>query len=137
MDGVHQLRKPRYMAVFIENTVIDGTSTIDVGLRLLNRFRDLSLGPKPICVVNATYLGHFGAPFLMPAHNRMFETPVQMFETLPETTVSPGAADRWFDTLFDTSRIDKARHINTKMFPELNGWLVVDASGVRSRGQSV
>lgn len=102
MDGVHQLRKPRYMAVFIENTVIDGTSTIDVGLRLLGRFRDLLLGPKPICVVNATHQGHFGAPFLMPAHRGMFVTPGKMFVTFARRQNVPWGGDFMFATVFDT-----------------------------------
>ena len=63
----------------------------------------------PISYCNATDLGHFGAPFLLPGRLAMFETRVNMFETFPRMTTSPYATDWGFETLFETCCIDKPR----------------------------
>jgi len=69
------------MLVLIENKLNDGTSTIDVGLRLLMKIWGGFSSPALISAVTATHQGHFGVPFFMPAHMGMFGTWVKMFGT--------------------------------------------------------
>ena len=66
------------------------------------KFWEGSFPPTRISSVIATYLGHFGAPFLMPAHRRMFVTPGKMFVTFARRQNVPWGGDFMFATVFGT-----------------------------------
>ena len=76
--------------------------------------------------VFATYQGHFGAPFLMPARMGMFGTWVKMFGTFLICRITTGWGDCWFGTVSGTNCIDRTRQSNTRRPLNLDGWLLVE-----------
>ena len=57
--------------------------------------------PTRISCLFATYLGHFGAPFLMLAHSGVFGTHPRMFGTFEKALVSLGAVTTAWNSVWN------------------------------------
>ena len=61
----------------------------------------------PISYCKATDLGHFGAPFLLPALREMCETHPVLCETFSKVPAVAGGTDCWCERLRETFGIGR------------------------------